>query len=158
MATGDSWDWPEVLETCLIAARRYAHRRSEVEDVAQEAALRAWRRRSSLRDASKRPRWLEQITRNEAFRIAGRDRDVPVADPEPLHAEEDEGIKELFERADIHCALSALNLQERRLIELRYGADLTQPAIAARMGKPEGTIKVGLHRARAKLREALEVA
>jgi RNA polymerase sigma-70 factor (ECF subfamily) len=35
---------------------------------------------------------------------------------------------------------------------LRYGEDLTQSAIARRLGIPEGTVKVRLHRARDKLR------
>ncbi len=37
---------------------------------------------------------------------------------------------------------------------MRYEEDLTQPAIAARLGIPEGTVKVQLHRARLKLRRA----
>ena len=37
---------------------------------------------------------------------------------------------------------------------MRYEEDLTQPAIAARLGIPEGTVKVQLHRARVKLRRA----
>ncbi|HKG35854.1 MAG TPA: sigma-70 family RNA polymerase sigma factor [Solirubrobacterales bacterium] len=156
MRTAEAWDWQEVHATCLRSARRYAHRAAEVEDVAQEAALRAWRRRSSLRDSGKRHQWLDQITRNEALRLAGRDRSVLVPEPEGWAGVEDQGIKDLVDRADIDRALSALNLRERRLIELRYGADLTQPAIAARLGMPEGTIKVGLHRARAKLRRALQ--
>jgi RNA polymerase sigma-70 factor (ECF subfamily) len=35
---------------------------------------------------------------------------------------------------------------------MRYAEDLTQGAIARRLGIPEGTVKVRLHRARAKLR------
>ena len=35
---------------------------------------------------------------------------------------------------------------------MRYQEDLTQGAIALRLGIPEGTVKVRLHRVRAKLR------
>jgi RNA polymerase sigma-70 factor (ECF subfamily) len=47
-----------------------------------------------------------------------------------------------------------LSERERVLLALRYEEDLTQPAIAARLGIPEGTVKVQLHRARVKLRAA----
>ena len=45
----------------------------------------------------------------------------------------------------------------RELLRMRYDLDLTQVEIAARLGLPEGTVKVRLHRARAKLRRALTV-
>jgi RNA polymerase sigma-70 factor (ECF subfamily) len=37
-------------------------------------------------------------------------------------------------------------------MRLRYVEDLTQGQVAARLGVPEGTVKVRLHRARARLR------
>ena len=51
-------------------------------------------------------------------------------------------------RADLQAALGRLSERERRLLEMRYEEDLTQAAIAARLGIPEGTVKVRLHRAR----------
>ncbi len=39
---------------------------------------------------------------------------------------------------------------------LRYGEDLTQQAIARRLGLPDGTVKVRLHRLRHKLRKAMQ--
>jgi RNA polymerase sigma-70 factor, ECF subfamily len=56
------------------------------------------------------------------------------------------------ELADLHAALRELSERDRLLLELRYEEDLTQAAIARRLGIPEGTVKVRLHRARAKLR------
>jgi RNA polymerase sigma-70 factor (ECF subfamily) len=41
---------------------------------------------------------------------------------------------------------------------LRYWADLTQPEVARLTKLPEGTVKVRLHRARQRLRAALEAA
>ncbi len=57
------------------------------------------------------------------------------------------------ERADLHAALQRLSDRDRQLLELRYTEDLTQSAIAQRLGIPEGTVKVRLHRARNKLRQ-----
>jgi RNA polymerase sigma-70 factor (ECF subfamily) len=56
------------------------------------------------------------------------------------------------ELADLHEALEHLSERERRLLEMRYQEDLTQGAIARRLGIPEGTVKVRLHRVREKLR------
>jgi RNA polymerase sigma-70 factor, ECF subfamily len=56
------------------------------------------------------------------------------------------------ELADLYEAMERLSERDRRLLEMRYEEDLTQGAIARRLGIPEGTVKVRLHRARAKLK------
>jgi RNA polymerase sigma-70 factor (ECF subfamily) len=45
---------------------------------------------------------------------------------------------------------------DRALVWLRYEDDLTQPVIAERLGMPEGTVKVRLHRLRAVLRREID--
>lgn len=62
------------------------------------------------------------------------------------------------ERADLHAALNRLDERDRQLVRLRYDEDLTQEAIAKRLGIPEGTVKVRLHRVRDKLRQAMGAA
>jgi RNA polymerase sigma-70 factor (ECF subfamily) len=116
--------------------------------------LRAWRRRSTLRDSGSRKQWLSTIVRNEAFRHYSRPRADPTDDVEKFQSHEDEQVISTVERADLHAALGRLSERERVLLALRYEEDLTQPAIAARLGIPEGTVKVQLHRARSKLRRA----
>lgn len=61
---------------------------------------------------------------------------------------------ETVEHADLQAALRRLSERDRRLLAMRYVEDLTQAAIARRLGIPEGTVKVRLHRARNKLRRA----
>lgn len=135
-------------------AYRYASNPSEAEDIAQDALLRAWRRRSTLRDSERRTQWLATIVRNEAFRQHARVRPDPTATIELHEGAEDEGVLAAVELADLHAALAALSDRDRTLLELRYEEDLTQAAIAHRLGIPEGTVKVRLHRARNKLRKA----
>jgi RNA polymerase sigma-70 factor (ECF subfamily) len=135
-------------------AYRYASNPSEAEDIAQDALLRAWRRRSTLREADRRNQWLSTIVRNEAFRQHARVRPDPTAQIETYEAVEDAQVVATVERADLHAALKRLSDRDRQLLELRYGEDLTQSAIAKRLGIPEGTVKVRLHRARNKLRRA----
>lgn len=139
-------------------ARRYAANPSEVEDIAQDALLRAWRRRATLRDAARRKEWLATIVRNEAFRQRARPRPDPVEAVETFEAVEDEAVIATVERADLHAALKRLDEGDRQLVRLRYQEDLTQEAIAKRLHIPEGTVKVRLHRVRDRLREAMAAA
>jgi RNA polymerase sigma-70 factor (ECF subfamily) len=138
-------------------AYRYASNPSEAEDIAQDALLRAWRRRSTLRDAERRNQWLATIVRNEAFRAHARVKPDLTATVELLEGAEDEQVLAAVETADLHAALAGLSERDRQLLEMRYGEDLTQATIARRLGIPEGTVKVRLHRARDKLRRAYVV-
>lgn len=154
----DGWNWEEARRTCLRFARRYAKNAVEAEDIAQDALLRAWRKRSTLRDrASLRP-WLAAIVRNEAFREYGRNRPAPSDTLDLREGAEDERVLATAERADLRAALDRLNERDRQLVRLRYDEDLTQEGIARRLGIPDGTVKVRLHRVRAKLRAELDPA
>ncbi len=137
-------------------AYRYASHPSEAEDIAQDALLRAWRRRGTLRDAERWTEWLATIVRNEAFRHRSRVRPVPIATAETFEGADDERVLAAVEHADVHAALRRLDEPDRKLLMLRYGEDLTQAAIARLLEIPEGTVKVRLHRARDKLRRAFE--
>jgi RNA polymerase sigma-70 factor (ECF subfamily) len=150
----DGWEWGEAHRVCLRLAYRYASNPSEAEDIAQDALLRAWRRRSTLRETDRRNQWLGTIVRNEAFRQHARVRPDPTSKIETYEGAEDAQVVATVECADLHAALKRLSERDREMLELRYEEDLTQPAIARRLGIPEGTVKVRLHRARDKLRRA----
>jgi RNA polymerase sigma-70 factor (ECF subfamily) len=120
--------------------------------------LRAWRRRSTLRDDACRKDWLATIVRNEAFRQHARIRPDPVATIEAREGVEDEGIVATIEGAELQAALNCLSERDRKLIQLRYDEDMTQEAIASRLGIPDGTVKVRLHRVRHKLRKEMDAA
>jgi len=151
----ESWDWDEVHRLCLSFAFRYAKNRVEAEDIAQDAMLRAWRKRDSLRNSEARKAWLGTIVRNEALREFARKRPAPSDTIEVAHGSDDERVLATVERADLHAALERLNQRDRQLVRLRYDEDMTQEAIAHRLGIPLGTVKVRLHRVRAKLRREI---
>jgi len=155
--SGDAWDWDEIHRICLRFAFRYAKNRTEAEDIAQDALLRAWRKRDTLRDIGARRSWLATIVRHEALREFARKRPLPSDLIELIHGRDDERVLATVERADLHAALERLNKRDRQLVRLRYDEDMTQEAIAHRLGIPLGTVKVRLHRVRAKLRRSIGV-
>jgi RNA polymerase sigma-70 factor, ECF subfamily len=151
----ESWDWDEVRRICLSFAFRYAKDRTEADDIAQDSMVRAWRKRHTLRNSEARKAWLATIVRNEALREFARRRPTPSDTIEVAHGSDDERVLATVERADLHAALDRLNQRDRQLVRLRYDEDMTQEAIARRLGIPLGTVKVRLHRVRAKLRREI---
>jgi RNA polymerase sigma-70 factor (ECF subfamily) len=148
-----SWDWRKVHAACLTLARRHAAG-ADAEDIAQESLIRAWRFRAKLRHGQPNG-WLATIVRNEAARQFARPRAEPIGDVDAGQGAEDEALTGIVIRAEIESAVAELDSSERQLLELRYAQDLTQPAISKLLNVPEGTVKVRLHRARAKLHRAL---
>lgn len=132
-----------------------AGNRTDAEDIVQEALIRAWSRASSCR-GDPLP-WLLAITRREAYRRLARRREelIPEAIEELV---EPDGLDEIDDRIDFANLLEGLSDDERRLLELRYEQDLTQPAVAKLLGLPEGTTKVRLHRLRIRLRSTWGLA
>jgi RNA polymerase sigma-70 factor (ECF subfamily) len=124
----------------------------------QEAFLRAWRNRARCRTPEAPLPWLLAITRNEALRIRGRPTGATPDDPaeQEQRGTPDPLVETAPVRVDLLRALTELPEKDRRLLQMRYGEDLTQASVARRLGIPEGTVKVRLHRLRARLRVALE--
>jgi RNA polymerase sigma-70 factor, ECF subfamily len=133
--------------------------RAEAEEAVQEALIRAWTRRSACRTPEAPLPWLLEITRNEARRLLERSRRARRAQMEAEPAEpelEDDALRGATTRVTVEEALARLADADRRVLRLRYADDLTQAEVARRLGVPEGTVKVRLHRARRRLRTLLE--
>src|SRR3954453_7637840 len=153
MRNHHTWDWATVHRLALREARIILGPGPDAEDAAQEAAMRAWRRRASCRDAP--GAWIRAIARNEALRAIGRRRDEESLDTVgELHGSAPAGV----ESQDVRAAVGALERSDQLLLLLRYWADLTQPEVARATALPEGTGKVRLPRARQRLRVALSPA
>lgn len=121
--------------------------------MAQEAALRAWRRRHSCRDPTRPWGWLAQITRNEASRHAGRHAPEPAVD---LETAADGLADDVVERVAVREAMTTLPEVDRRLLRGFYEDDLSVSSLAELTGLSPGAVRVRMHRARAALRSALD--
>jgi RNA polymerase sigma-70 factor, ECF subfamily len=153
-----AWDWAGLRVRCVSEASRLLPR-TEAEEAAQEALVRAWMRRDSCRSPGAPLPWLLEITRNEARRLIGsqsRRSTHELPGGAELEADsEDHHLAETALRLSVEQALDTLADGDRDLLRLRYAEDLTQTEVARRLGVPEGTVKARLHRARRRLRGLL---
>ncbi len=153
---GCDWNWDAIRGHCYAEARRLGRSHSEAEDVAQEAALRAWRNRDSCRDPERPLAWLQQIARNETYRLFSRRAMTHELPTEHLpDTPTQSGEDAVLSRIDVERALTALSPADRMMIRLRYEADLTNPGVAAALGLSVSNVKVRLHRLRPQLEESL---
>jgi RNA polymerase sigma-70 factor (ECF subfamily) len=127
--------------------------RAHADDLAQEALARAWSYRASRDEAQPLGPWLRRI----AFRVFLDHRALVRAQratsglsgepcaPEPRDENAEEARRELEQR------LSRLDAHERDVLLRFHRGGESIEAIAQSLGRPTGTIKSWLHRARAKL-------
>ena len=150
------WDWSAIRRYSYREARRLGRSHAEAEDIAQEALLRAWKKRGSCRNPDRPWAWVQEITRNEAHRLFSRrsmTHELPTERmPEaPAHSAEDA----LLTRIDVERALQHLSPADREMVRLRYEEDLTNPGVAVALGLSVANVKVRLHRLRPKLQATL---
>jgi RNA polymerase sigma-70 factor (ECF subfamily) len=158
-AAASGWDWSGLRARCFREAARVLPR-ADAEEAVQEALVRAWLRRDACRSPEQPLPWLLEITRNEARRLHGREArrgHRELMEPRPLEAHrEDDEYAGAAVRLTLEQALLTLGDGDRRMLRLRYAEDLSQIEVARRLGLPETTVKVRLHRARRRLRRLLD--
>ena len=156
--TRQGWDWGELRSRSRAEALRVLGDPYTADEAAQEAMTRAWRQRHKCRDQMAPEPWVAQIARNEALRLRAGEKkqsDVATRAADDMPHSTPSGEDDLIRRVSVQQMLTALTLEERQLIDLRYKDDLAQPAIAELLGVPEGTVKVRLHRLRQRLRRVI---
>jgi RNA polymerase sigma-70 factor (ECF subfamily) len=130
------------------------------EDLTAETFEKAWRkRRRYRRDLASFSTWLYTIARRVAIDYyRKRYPEIPYESAGPLKA--DETPEDLtIRRADfdrLSALLAQLEERDRELVALRYGAGLTNRAIAGLTGLTESNVGVILHRTLNKLRAEWE--
>ncbi len=146
--------WPRAYSLAL----HFLQDPGTAEDVAQEALTRAWLHMGQLRDDGAFTGWLLRIVANLARNALGRARELPVERvPETVAdaPEPDAGIAAREQRERLRAALTALRPAERVAVELVLRDELSYREAAGILGIPTGSVKTLVHRARAKLQQAL---
>ena len=136
-------------------ARSLCGNPSDVDDVDQEALLRAYIGLDRLRDPDRFAGWLGSITANVCHGLQRRPPLTLLPDwPEPLHPVAVDGLpsaEELDRAAAVRAAVADLPAGQRRAVALHYYADLPPGQIAAQAG----AARASLHKARLRLRAYL---
>jgi RNA polymerase sigma-70 factor, ECF subfamily len=159
--------WEAHHATAQAAALRLCHQRALAEEIAQGAFLLAWRGLPRFQpDRPFRP-WQLRILYRHALDVMEKQALCrwPHTLDEVLASEGSTGSHDHLEQPDVQAlvaereavrqALAQLSAEQRRVIALRYGADLTEADIAQVLDWPVGTVKSRLNRARARLRVLL---
>jgi RNA polymerase sigma-70 factor (ECF subfamily) len=159
--------WEVHHATAMAAALRLCHQRTLAEDICQGAFLLAWRGLPRFQKGSPFRPWLIRILYRHALDVMEKQRtylqplslDIALESQVPLdadsHMEQVDLQEQVAQREEVQQALAQLNAEQRRVIALRYGADLTEIDIAQVLGWPVGTVKSRLNRARERLRVLL---
>lgn len=145
-------------------ALRVIHRPEEAQELAQEAFVRAWRGLPNFQRTAQFHTWLYRIVVNLCYnRLPQLKRELTLLVPDSAaqqltdpqqQIEADMLSAEL--KAMLHQAIDALPPHYRLLITLRHLQELSYNEIVEITGLPLGTVKTGIHRARARLRTAVE--
>lgn len=128
-------------------ARHLTDSAEAAEDVLQEALLRAWASADTFRQDGSARGWLLRIVAREAFRanrrgraerqrIERRQAREPAREegPETMTPESDEQL------AALHETLRALPEQQRAMLALYFGAELSQEEIGKHFNMPQKTV------------------
>lgn len=124
---------------------------ADCDDAVQEALLRAWQKKSALREERYFETWLTRILINECKRILKRRSNS--AQPLPEHLAE----RAQVENRALSDGLAALPPDTRIPIILHYMEGYSVREISMMLRLPETTVKWRLHSGRRRLREELSV-
>lgn len=164
---GDTRAFGELVMTYQVFVYNLAFRAlgdvNEAQDAAQEAFIRAWQAIPGFRGESRFRTWLYRIVINLCYnRHPGLRREttqISLEMDDDLHSTGEPGPERLAEaserRALLQEVIDQLPSSYRLLVLLRYQQDMAYEEISAVMNLPLGTVKTGLFRAKARLREVL---
>ncbi len=135
----------------------------DARDVTQDTYLRVFRSLKKFRGDSSFSTWLYRITANCAYTALRKRRrhlteDIDsVEEPESTLARPEEAADTAHLRSRLVGHLEALPAEQRAVVVLKDVYDLPHEAIAAELGISVTAAKVRLHRARRRLRAAIEM-
>ncbi|WP_345890073.1 sigma-70 family RNA polymerase sigma factor [Paenibacillus dendritiformis] len=134
-------------------ARSYLKRQEDCADAVQETVFKSFRAIRSLKEPAYFKTWLFRILVHECCQLLRERKRNPIAKPAEWDAAE---ARDPFHAIELKEAVTYLEHDLRKIVQLYYYKDMTIRQIAKAAGVPEGTVKSRLHRAREQLAEILE--
>jgi RNA polymerase sigma-70 factor (ECF subfamily) len=154
-------DWDQVYAEQLPRVFNFFRYRlgdtADAEDLTARTFEKAWRARHRYRrDVAGLATWLLTIARNIAIdhhRARHRETPLEVAEtvPSPDATPEQRAVRQ-SDAQRLAALLAALPPRQRELIAMKYGAEMTNRAIARATGLSESNVGTILHRAIEELR------
>jgi len=129
--------------------------RELAEDLAQEAFVRVARRLTGLRNADSVRWYLRRTVVNLVNSHLRRQRVERAHMPALASSVASLSTTDVVTKQVVRDAIAQLSARQRTVVVLRYYQDLTDQQIASVLGCPVGTVKSGLQRAAAILRQNL---
>jgi RNA polymerase sigma-70 factor, ECF subfamily len=145
---------------------RITRDQTAAEDLLQELFMRVWNRARAF-DSTKGALgvWIVSIARNMAIdhlrsaqaRFSSKLRPIENVDPLAFSQGPGEPESVIDRRKTVKTALSNLNSNERKVLELAYFEGCSQSEIAKRLEEPLGTVKTWMRTGLGRMRTALRM-
>lgn len=146
-------------------AIRFAKRREDAEEIAQDCFVKAYRALGSYKQTAKFSTWLYTITYTTSMsflrkkRIAGCSIDAEENALQLENRISDFGadlVEKKSGHAYLNLAIAMLSAEDAAIITLFYKGEQSLEEIGCVLGMTNNSVKVKLHRARLKLKEKLQ--
>lgn len=132
------------------------HREQDCSDAVQEAIVKAYAGRDTLRQPAYFKTWIMRILLNECYAALRRRKRLVPMEEQMMDMRADFGKYVREEYLDLYRAIDALREKDRVCVLLYYIEDYSVKEIGQIMDMPEGTVKSRLRRARLQMRDMLE--
>ncbi len=142
---------------------RYAlsiiHEPETAQDVVQDCLAKIWKIRHELTGIEKANAWAFRIVRNRCIEMLRRNRYTNLDDD--VFNLQSSSLADQKTINDDHMAwltevLSTLSNKQREVFHLREVEEMSYQEIAETCGLTEGDVKINIHRARKKIKEAMQ--
>jgi RNA polymerase sigma-70 factor (ECF subfamily) len=138
-------------------AYRILRDRQLAQDAFQEAALAAWRRLPTLRDADRFEAWMQRVLVHACY-AESRKRTRWTATVRLLEVDSSgamESRSAIYDRDELERAFRKLSIDHRAVFVMHHYVGLPLVEVAERLGIPAGTARSRLHYATEALRQAI---
>ncbi len=157
---GDEAAFEQLLRPLIEPAYRFAcvmlNDPSAAEDVVQEAAVKAWRKLTQLRDGFDPQPWFLGIVANQC-RSLRRARWWSTTKLAEVPGTIDASDERIARDQDLRTAIQRLQARDRAVVTLHYFLDLPLEDVAATTRQSVSAVRSQLYRALHKMRPGLEI-